>query len=142
MREREAKLTAGPAFAVPSRGKLGPRVASAATDEIHQHAVYYDSRDLRLVRSGASLRFRSDDGWTVKLPVPTDAGGGSKLLVRNEHSFSGGPGAPPAAASNLVHRVDPQRATRGSRLGRYAAPPDAADRRRRVAPSPRSPTIT
>src|SRR4029079_17426994 len=49
-------------------------------------------------RSGASLRYRSDDGWTVKLPQP----GEGTNLVRTECSFPGDSTTPPAAAVDLV----------------------------------------
>jgi CHAD domain-containing protein len=45
-----------------------------------------------------SIRFRSDDGWTVKTPVTTDDDG----IVRDEHRYAGGPGRPPPEATDLV----------------------------------------
>ena len=63
-----------------------------------QHAVYYDTSDLRLTRSGVSLRYRSDDGWTVKLPEARTA----STLTRSELTFGGDRGAPPAPARSLV----------------------------------------
>ncbi len=60
-------------------------------------ATYYDTADLRLARSGASLRFRrgDDEPWTVKLP--TDAPG-----VRNEISMTGPASTPPGRLVDLV----------------------------------------
>jgi CHAD domain-containing protein len=63
--------------------------------------VYFDTSDLRLTRAGASLRYRSDDGWTVKLPE----GRTSSTMARTEHAFAGGFGAPPAPAVSLVRAL-------------------------------------
>src|SRR4051812_14677047 len=94
--EREYKFAVTSDWEAPSVDGLC--VADAPT-AVEQTATYYDTPDLRLSRAGASLRFRSDDGWTVKLPVDgTDPG----ALVRNEHTFAGGAGTPPAAALELV----------------------------------------
>lgn len=68
-----------------------------AVETKHQQANYYDTADLRLVRSGASLRFRDDDGWTVKLPGTSDV-----ALVRTELHVDGDAGQPPPAARDLV----------------------------------------
>ena len=65
---------------------------------VDQRATYYDTTDLRLTRAGASLRYRSDDGWTVKTPVHVDG----DEVVRHEHAFAGGPGRPPSGAADLV----------------------------------------
>jgi CHAD domain-containing protein len=61
-------------------------------------ATYFDTDDLRLARWGASLRRRTDQGWTVKLPIEADG----QLLAREEVTFPGSAGRPPAAAVNLV----------------------------------------
>ena len=60
-------------------------------------ATYYDTKDLRLARSGASLRYRrgDDEPWTVK--IATDAPG-----VRNEISMPGSPSATPERLLDLV----------------------------------------
>ena len=65
---------------------------------MEQLAAYFDTPDARLTRSGASLRYRSDDGWTVKLPAPSE---GSNL-VRIERNFAGNDGTPPAGALDLL----------------------------------------
>src|SRR5262245_47816836 len=98
MAEREAKLVVGDAFELPDLEQLDGRIATATTETIDQHAVYFDTPDLRLTRSGASLRYRSDDGWTVKLPEDRT----ETSLTRAEHSFAGDDGTPPEAASQLV----------------------------------------
>ncbi len=50
---------------VPDGGRLIVRPAQKLK------ATYYDTPDLRLARSGASLRYRrgDDEPWTVKLPT-------------------------------------------------------------------------
>ena len=65
--EREFKFAVAADWELPvdRRARCTPTRATA----IEQTATYYDTPDLRLARAGASLRFRDDDGWTVKLPV-------------------------------------------------------------------------
>lgn len=95
--EREHKFEVAETFELPRFDDLGGlRVLD--DDEVELVATYYDTPDLRLTRAGASLRYRSDDGWTVKLP----ASDGSKAMVRRENHFDGGDGSPPVAATNLV----------------------------------------
>lgn len=96
-REREVKLEARPELDLPRfDGIAGLRLQS--DDELKLDAHYFDTEDLRLTRAGLSLRYRSDDGWTVKVPV----GGSSKELDRVEHTIAGDRGAPPEAAKDLV----------------------------------------
>lgn len=95
--ERELKFVPAGDFDVAAAGDLGAGLTLEATGTKHQHASYYDTADLRLTRAGASLRFRDDDGWTVKVP-----GGSDVALVRSELHVDGGPGDPPAAARDLV----------------------------------------
>jgi CHAD domain-containing protein len=72
--ELERKFDVDPDFAVPDLTGLG-----AAVDEPVEHrleAVYFDTPDLRLMRSRITLRRRtggSDEGWHLKLPA--DGGG-------------------------------------------------------------------
>ena len=94
--EREFK------FAVPDGWGMPPLDEYCAVRDdgvVQQTATYYDTDDLRLTRAGASLRFRDDDGWTVKLPVNDHARG---ALVRAEHVFGGSPGTPPSGALELL----------------------------------------
>ena len=67
-------------------------------------ATYWDTADLRLTRSGLSLRHRtagdgSERGWTVKLPA---AGEGGQGLRRSEVAYAGPEDHPPAEAAALV----------------------------------------
>jgi CHAD domain-containing protein len=64
-------------------------------------ATYYDSDDLRLARCGSTLRHRSDEGWSVKLPLPGDG----DVLIRRELRFDGLAGKPPPAARDLVTAI-------------------------------------
>ncbi len=98
MAEREAKLIVDRSFEVPAADRLAEEVASARTETVEQHAVYFDTSDLRLTRSGVSLRYRSDDGWTVKLPESRTV----SSMTRTEHLFAGDAGAPPERAVSLV----------------------------------------
>jgi CHAD domain-containing protein len=86
---------------VPEEGRLIVRPPQKL------RATYYDTADLRLARSGASLRYRrgDDEPWTVK--VPTDAAG-----VRNEISMAGAPASPPERLLDLVTSY-----TRGAAVG-------------------------
>jgi CHAD domain-containing protein len=95
--ERELKFVPGTEFDVAAAGDFGCDLTLHPLGTKQQHATYFDTSDFRLARSGASLRYRDDDGWTVKL-----AGGDDVALVRAELSVDGGPGDPPAAARDLV----------------------------------------
>ncbi|MGQ0805014.1 MAG: CYTH and CHAD domain-containing protein [Actinomycetota bacterium] len=100
MRERETKLAPAPGFRLPDLSGVAEGVSTAPADTLDLQATYFDTPDLRLARSGASLRYRNDEGWLVKLPEPD--GDDDGLLARNEHRFDGAPGAPPADALDLV----------------------------------------
>ncbi len=98
MPEREVKLTPVPGFRLPPLDDVADGVIAGPAEILDLDAVYYDTGDLRLARSGASLRFRRPEAWTVKLPAPSEGA----LLVRGEHEFPGEPGTPPVAAVDLV----------------------------------------
>jgi CHAD domain-containing protein len=74
-------------------------------------ATYFDTDDLRLARFGSTLRYRNDEGWTVKLPVATDGA----LVSRREVLFAGERHEPPAGAVALVSSL-----TRGASLDAVA----------------------
>ena len=81
----------------------------ARDEEIALRAVYFDTPDLRLVRSGASLRRRSGE-WTLKIPETERMNG---ALVRTELTVPGDGELPPEKAVDLLRGVDPRRAGRG-----------------------------
>lgn len=90
MKEEERKFDVGSSFKLPDLGSLAADVIRRPAKTLT--ATYFDTDDLRLVRAGASLRYRAGDDlpWTVKLP--TGVAG-----VRNEISRPG-PGLSGAAA--------------------------------------------
>ncbi|GAC1537135.1 MAG: CYTH and CHAD domain-containing protein [Acidimicrobiales bacterium] len=111
--EREVKLGAWAGFTFPDLTHVLPGATTTSLAALRLEATYYDTVDLRLARSGASLRFRSEverapqDGhagtapeppWTLKLAL-TDAGPG---LARQEIGFGGADRRVPAAARSLV----------------------------------------
>ena len=109
--EREAKLGAWSGFALPSLDGVVEGVLAGARPEFVLDASYYDTADLRLARSGVTVRHRSgggEDGWTVKLP----AGSEGSATTRHELAFPGGPRAVPAPVSTLVRGL-----ARGEALG-------------------------
>jgi CHAD domain-containing protein len=69
--------------------------------ELDLSSTYYDTSDLRLARSGVTLRYRAGDdagpGWTLKLRVP-----GLDVTQRDEFTFPGAPDSVPADATDLV----------------------------------------
>ncbi|HWT05173.1 MAG TPA: CHAD domain-containing protein [Xanthomonadales bacterium] len=95
--ERELKLQPSDTF---SLARLAPRLGRYVASPVRfkrLHTVYYDTAGLRLARWGCSLRFRRGEGWTLKIPVPTE----SDALFREEHVFAGDDTAVPAAALDL-----------------------------------------
>ena len=101
MREREIKFLVGSGGGLPAPAELVHGLGSVAVDEVDQDAVYFDTSDLRLTRAGASLRYRSDDGWTVKLPQSV-----SSMIVRDELSFAGDDtDEPPDEATAFVRAI-------------------------------------
>ncbi|HEU5004118.1 MAG TPA: CYTH and CHAD domain-containing protein [Actinomycetota bacterium] len=102
MFEREVKLSAPAGFRWPVFPPESAVVAVAQERKNFQ-TVYVDTPDLRLARWGCSLRHRSGEGWTLKLPTASASG---PLLVRGEYTFEGeatGPNPkPPAEALALV----------------------------------------
>ncbi len=85
--EREAKLSAGPDLVIPdlSAGLEGAVVEAAPAQRLD--AVYHDTEDLRLARSGVTVRRRTGEGstrWTVKFPRQELFEVSSGLLAREE----------------------------------------------------------
>ncbi len=96
MLERELKLNAPPDFRLPDLSIGGLDVVNGSWRYLD--AVYYDTADLRLARWGCSLRHRTDEGWTVKLPPLEDR----DLQQRPEVTFGGRWDRVPSAAEALV----------------------------------------
>jgi len=98
MREREVKMIVPGSFELPD---LDDAIAGATLGEVEEPVIedtYYDTPDLRLARWGCTLRHRSGEGWTVKIPRPSKG----IVLDREEVAFSGDPGDPPVRAEALV----------------------------------------
>ena len=99
--EREVKLAVDDTFELPelegavSGAHLGPIENRPISD------IYYDTADYRLARWGCTLRFRSGDGWTAKIPEP----GTSRVLRRNEVTFNAPPDRPPPRVLALVRSL-------------------------------------
>jgi CHAD domain-containing protein len=98
MLEREVKLAAPPAFSLPDLEDLAAAVHASPVDERRLETIYYDTPDLRLARWGANLRVRQGEGWTLKLPSPTEG----PALTRRELEFPGDGNRLPDAAVALV----------------------------------------
>jgi CHAD domain-containing protein len=105
--EREAKFAVDPDFAMPDLSAPGDGLRGHEIDTERFVSTYHDTSDLRLVRWGGSLRMRTGQGWTVKLPQAADG----VVLARLEVVFEGPAGGPPAEAIDLVRGI-----VRGGRL--------------------------
>ena len=92
------KLAAPPAFVMPDLAAAadGLRVTRLAPERMT--TTYFDTDDLRLARAGASFRFRTEEGWTVKLPGSSVRG----VLRRPELNFPGRLETMPSEAVCLV----------------------------------------
>ncbi len=99
--EREVKLGAWPGFRLPDLDDVADGLHVATVDECQLHATYYDTPDLRLARSGVTLRYRSGEGWTLKVPTG-EADDGDALLSRRELTVDGNDNAVPGELANLV----------------------------------------
>ncbi|MDP9251033.1 MAG: CYTH and CHAD domain-containing protein [Chloroflexota bacterium] len=100
--ERELKLAVPGSFMLPDLTGDGLGIIDMRElPDLELRSTYYDSADLRLARSGATLRYRTgEEGgpiWTVKLPIA-----GRDATEREEHTFEGGSDEVPAAAVDLV----------------------------------------
>ena len=98
MVEREVKLAVPVGFRLPVLDGAGDGFLAEPQPVRRYTTTYWDTSDLRLARWGASLRYRDDEGWTVKLSSERLG----SLLVREEHTFQGTPRKVPADALDLV----------------------------------------
>jgi CHAD domain-containing protein len=100
MLEREAKLVAPTGFQLPQLGGPDDGFLAESQPVRRYTTTYWDTPDLRLARWGASLRYRDDEGWTVKQPA--DAEDAAGMLVRQERTFDGKPHKVPEEAAALL----------------------------------------
>ena len=71
--EVERKFVVDDDAAFPGLEDVAPSLSVGSVETVDLDAVYYDTNDYRLARSGASLRLRlggADAGWHLKLPGP------------------------------------------------------------------------
>lgn len=97
--ERELKLSVLPDFRLPDLNGVVDAVTARPRAEQCLDATYYDTPDLRMARSGATLRHRSGEGWTLKLAHGDEPG---EALSRRELTVAGDSGTIPAELSRLV----------------------------------------
>lgn len=95
--EREVKLSVPEGFRRPPLDGSGGAAAGAVLTRRYT-TTYHDTSDLALAAWACSLRYRSGEGWTVKL-APATLG---PLMARSEHTFEGPPGTPPPGALALL----------------------------------------
>ncbi len=99
--ELEAKLIAPDDLRLPDLSGLVDGATAVRLPERHLEAVYYDTADLSLARSGITVRYRTGgDGppWTVKFPE----GSSGAVLRRREVMFDGPRDPVPAEVADLV----------------------------------------
>ena len=96
--EREAKFAVDPDFVLPDLSAPGDGLRGRAMGTERFVSTYHDTDDLRLIRWGGSLRMRTGEGWTVKLPLAADG----VVVARHEIVFEGAGDRPPAQAVDLV----------------------------------------
>jgi CHAD domain-containing protein len=98
--ERERKLLAGDGFELPELDHVRDGVLAVPRPDLSLRATYYDTPDLRLARSGISVRFRTGEGargrWTVKLP---EGERGPSMVRREIELVAPGRTIPDAVAS-------------------------------------------
>lgn len=98
MLEQETKFLVSDSFCMPDLSNVATDITAEPSEEQHYATVYWDTPDARLQRWNCTLRHRSGEGWTVKLPSTTS----SDLLSRPELPFAGDDTAPPDAAVRLL----------------------------------------
>ena len=82
MAEREVKLGAAPSFRMPALDRSRTGWSRDEEPALRVSTTYLDTDDLRLTGWGVSLRHRTSDGWTVKLP---QARRGAMLVRERAH---------------------------------------------------------
>jgi CHAD domain-containing protein len=100
------KFSAWPGFEVPDLTGAVDDLEVQPGGEDLLDATYYDTKELRLIRSGVTVRHRTatdESGWTVKFPQRTDGkGGDDRVLRRREVHIALPAGEVPPAVSSLV----------------------------------------
>jgi CHAD domain-containing protein len=100
--EREVKLAAPPTFRLPDLTAAAGGLPAVTLAPLRLQATYYDTVDLRLIRWGVTVRYRTgEEGgpvWTVKVPITAKGQG----LSRRELNFRGGPGVVPSEVVDLL----------------------------------------
>ena len=100
--EREVKLVAPPTFRLPDLTAAANGAPAVTLAPQRLQATYYDTVDLRLIRWGVTLRYRTgEEGgavWTVKVPAAAKGEG----LSRRELSFRGRSGVIPDEVTALL----------------------------------------
>lgn len=98
MLEREIKLEAPASFRLEAVTALGGGYRLSKIESATFDSRYFDTADYRLTRAGCSLRYRSGQGWTLKLPQTPEQG----EMARLELASDAGPRTPPPALLDLV----------------------------------------
>jgi CHAD domain-containing protein len=96
-------LSSPPGFHLPDLSGVAEAIDAAAVEPAVLESTYHDTPDLRLARAGATLRYRSDEGWVVRFERRDATGDVSP--ARNEHRVDGDAGQPPEAALDLVQAL-------------------------------------
>ena len=107
--EIELKLAIDGVFSLPDLTD-DALIAEVRQDESQDlWATYWDTADLRLARSGVTLRRRTGEPggprWTLKLPLPAngpDRADGNGILARREIEMKGAADRVPARAADLI----------------------------------------
>ena len=101
--EREVKLVVDDGFKPPDLTEAFDGLAERSAGEAVHVDSYYDTPDLRLIRSGITVRSREEDDettWTVKLPMAdADLANGMSRLEVNVDAPAG---RVPAETARLV----------------------------------------
>lgn len=101
MLETEVKFSVHASFVLPDLGDHAPAEKVERLPDQELKATYYDTPDLRLARSGVTLRYRTGDdsvpAWHLKLPV--DGGDGR---TRQELQFDGEARSIPDEIEDLI----------------------------------------
>ncbi len=95
------KLGAWPGFRLPVADLSGMAegLQVVPKPDLRLHATYYDTPDVRMARSGVTLRHRSGEGWTLKLP---SSGQTAEVLSRQELTVAGDEAGVPTELARLL----------------------------------------